>query len=76
VARTAIAEMEALCPGMIDLINCGAVTNRRKRLNQGKIVFTFAMGQKAMYDFLHNNAGWLSTAVDYVNDPSVNARRP
>jgi itaconate CoA-transferase len=50
---------EALCPRMIDLINGGAVTNRRKRLNQGKTVFTFAMGQKAMHP------------VDYVNDPGV-----
>jgi itaconate CoA-transferase len=65
---------EALCPGMIDLINCGAVTNRRKGLNQGKTVFTFAMGQKVMYDFLHNNPAVESHPVDYVNDPSVIAQ--
>jgi len=62
---------EALCPGMIDLINCGAVTNRRKRLNQGKTVFTFAMGQKTMYEFLDNNPAVESHPVDYVNDPGV-----
>jgi itaconate CoA-transferase len=65
---------EALCPGMIDLINCGAVTNRRKGLNQGKTVFTFAMGQKVMYDFLHNNPAVESHPVDYVTDPSVIAQ--
>ena len=65
---------EALCPGMIDLIEVGVVTNRRKRLNPGKTVFTFAMGQKAMYDFLDNNPSVESHPVDYVNDPHVIAQ--
>jgi itaconate CoA-transferase len=62
---------EALCPGMIELIEAGVVTNRRKRLNTGKTVFTFAMGQKAMYDFLNDNPSVESHPVDYVNDPYV-----
>jgi itaconate CoA-transferase len=65
---------EALCPGMIDLIEAGVVTNRRKRLNPGKTVFTFAMGQKAMYDFLDDNPAVESHPVDYVNDPFVIAQ--
>jgi itaconate CoA-transferase len=65
---------EALCPGMIDLIDAGVVTNRRKRLNPGKTVFTFAMGQKAMYDFLDNNPSVESHPVDYVNDPFIIAQ--
>jgi itaconate CoA-transferase len=65
---------EALCPGMIDLTDCGAVTNRRKRLNHGKTVFTFAMGQKAMYDYLNNNPAVGSHPVDYVNDPTTIAQ--
>jgi len=46
---------EALCPGLVDLVRAGVVTNRRKALNRGKSVFTFAMGQKAMYDYLTEN---------------------
>jgi itaconate CoA-transferase len=65
---------EALCPGMIDLIEAGVVTNRRKRINPGKTVFTFAMGQKAMYDFLDDNPSVESHPVDYVNDPHVIAQ--
>jgi itaconate CoA-transferase len=65
---------EALCPGMIDLIEAGVVTNRRKRLNPGKTVYTFAMGQKAMYDFLDDNPSVESFPVDYVNDPSIIAQ--
>jgi len=64
---------EALCPGLIDLIQAGVVTNQRKALDRGKTVFTFAMGQKAMYDFI-NNPAIESRPVDYVNDPRVIAQ--
>jgi len=65
---------EALCPGMIDLIQAGVVTNRLKRLNPLKTVFTFAMGQKAMYDFLDDNPSVESHPVDYVNNPYIIAQ--
>ena len=65
---------EALCPGMITLIEAGVVTNRRKRINLGKTVYTFAMGQKVMYDFLNNNPSVESHPVDYVNDPNIIAQ--
>src|SRR3984957_6465926 len=62
---------EALCPGMIDLVEAGGVTTRRKRLNDGKTLLTFGLGQKAMYDFLDHNPSVESHPVDYVNDPHV-----
>ena len=65
---------EALCPGMITLIEAGVVTNRRKRINLGKTVYTFAMGQKVMYDFLDDNPSVESHPVDYVNDPNIIAQ--
>jgi itaconate CoA-transferase len=37
-------------------------------------VFTFAMGQKAMYDFLDDNPSVESHPVDYINDPFVIAQ--
>ncbi|MDP9651031.1 acetyl-CoA hydrolase/transferase family protein [Paraburkholderia caledonica] len=65
---------EALCPGMIDLIRSGVVNNRRKALDTGKAVFTFAMGQKAMYEFIDENPAIYSQPVDYVNDPHIIAQ--
>ena len=65
---------EALCPGMIDLMKLGVVNNRRKVLDTGKTVFTFALGQKVMYDFIHENPAIYSHPVDYVNDPGIIAR--
>jgi itaconate CoA-transferase len=65
---------ECFTPGMVDLIEKGVVNNRCKKINIGKTVFTFAMGQKATYEFLHNNPAVESHPVDYVNDPAVIAR--
>jgi itaconate CoA-transferase len=65
---------EALNPGLVDLICAGVVNNQRKTIDRHKTVFTFAMGQKAMYDFLNDNPAVESQPVDYVNDPRVIAR--
>jgi itaconate CoA-transferase len=65
---------EALNPGLVDLVRAGVVTNRRKTIDWGKSVFTFAMGQKAMYDFLNDNPAVESRPVDYVNDPRIVAQ--
>src|SRR5271156_3820984 len=65
---------EALNPGLVDLIRAGVVTNRCKTIDRRKTVFTFAMGQKAMYDFLNDNPGIESAPVDYVNDPRIIAQ--
>jgi itaconate CoA-transferase len=37
-------------------------------------VFTFAMGQKAMYDYLDDNPSVASRPVDYVNNPRIIAQ--
>jgi len=65
---------EALCPGLVDLVLAGVVNNRRKAIDRGKTVFTFAMGRKAMYDFLNDNPAVESAPVDYVNDPRIIAQ--
>src|SRR5277367_293711 len=65
---------EALNPGLVDLVRAGVVTNRRKAIDLGKTVFTFAMGQKAMYDFLSDNPAVESAPADYVNDPRIIAQ--
>jgi itaconate CoA-transferase len=65
---------EALCPGLVDLARAGVITNRAKTINRGKSIFTFAMGQQAMYDYLTDNPAIESWPVDYVNDPTIIAR--
>ena len=65
---------EVLNPGLVDLVRAGVVSNRRKAIDRGKTVFTFAMGQKAMYDFLNENPTVESRPVDYINDPRIIAQ--
>lgn len=65
---------EMLTPGLVELMQAGVVTNARKSLHPGKTVFTFSMGDRSTYDFLHENPAVEAHPVDYVNDPAVIAR--
>ena len=60
---------ELLTPGLARLVQCGAVTNRRKKTLVGRSVFTFAMGDRPFYDFLDDNPSLHSAPVQTVNDP-------
>ncbi len=65
---------EFLGPGAAALIRSGAANGRRKVINPGKALFTFAMGDADFYEFLDDNQALESWPVDYVNDPAVIAR--
>jgi itaconate CoA-transferase len=60
---------ELMTPALARLIQCGAVTNRLKTTYRGRSVFTFAMGDRAFYDFLDDNPSMHSAPVQVVNDP-------
>lgn len=59
---------------IVDLVECGAITNRRKNLHQGKIICSSAVGTKRLYDFINNNPLFEMHAVSYTNDPMVIAK--
>ncbi len=60
---------EMFTDSMVDMILSGRVTGRRKNINPGKHVFTFAMGMQRCYDFINENSSCAIYPVDYVNDP-------
>ena len=60
---------ELLSDGLLDLVEAGVVTGTRKTLNRTKVVGTFALGTRRLYDFLHENGGVELWPVRYVNDP-------
>jgi acyl-CoA hydrolase len=60
---------EMLVDGMIDLVETGLVTGVHKTLNRFEVVFTFALGSKRQYDFIHRNPRARSFPVDYTNLP-------
>lgn len=54
---------------IVDLVECGAVTNRRKNIHQGKIICSSAVGSKRLYQFMNNNPLFEMHAVSFTNDP-------
>lgn len=46
---------EIICDAMVDLVQHGNITNKCKTRHRGRIVGSFAIGTKRLYDFLHNN---------------------
>ena len=62
---------EVITSGMIELIQKGVVTNANKTLNPFVNVFTFAIGDKHLYDFINNNPSMFCLPVSYVNEPNV-----
>ncbi|MDP1282455.1 4-hydroxybutyrate--acetyl-CoA CoA transferase, partial [Klebsiella pneumoniae] len=56
---------EMLTPGLVELMKAGVVTNARKTLHPGKTVFTFSMGNRSTYEFLHENPAFEARPVDY-----------
>ena len=46
---------EMFSDGVVDLCEKGAVTNSQKNIMTGKIVSSFAVGTKKLYDFMDNN---------------------
>lgn len=62
---------EMFTDSMVDLIECGAVTNMKKPINVGKTIATLAWGTKKMYDYMDDNPAFEMHPVDYTNDPNV-----
>lgn len=65
---------EVLGPGLVNLMKQGVVTNRYKSLHPRKTVFSIAMGDRDMLDYLDDNPAFESYPCSYTNDPAVIAQ--
>lgn len=59
---------EMLCDSFVDIYEAGCISNRKKKNDAGKFVYTFALGSKKLYDFLDHNSSCCSFPVDYTNE--------
>jgi acyl-CoA hydrolase/GNAT superfamily N-acetyltransferase len=59
---------------VMHLYASGVITNRRKGLNEGKLVASCAIGSQNLYEFLHDNPAVDFRPSDYVNDPFIIAQ--
>ena len=53
----------------MSLVEAGVVTNRKKNYHHGKMLATFALGSKKLYQFMHRNPALEMHPVDFTNDP-------
>jgi acyl-CoA hydrolase len=67
---------EVMSDPMVDLIESGAVTGTHKVRRPSKVVTTFALGTRRLYDFLDQHLAVEMLPVDWVNDPRVIAQQP
>lgn len=65
---------EMVADGVMNLVEQGVITCRRKNFYPNKIVITFAMGTAKFYNWLNNNALIEALPVDIVNDPVIVAK--
>jgi 4-hydroxybutyrate CoA-transferase len=67
---------EMFSDGLIDLIKNGVITGENKAVHPGKVVGSFALGTRSLYDFIDDNPLVAMLDVEYVNDTSVIRRNP
>jgi len=56
---------------IVDLIEKGVITGKAKSIHNGKVVASYCMGTRRLYDLIDNNPEFSFQPMDYVCDPAV-----
>lgn len=67
---------EMFSDGMIPLFESGALNNSQKRIHPNRIVSSFLVGSRVLYDFVDDNPNVAMLDCGYVNDTAVIRRNP
>ena len=62
---------DVLTEGVVPLIESGVITNARKNRHRGKLVCSFIMGSRRLYDFVDDNPLIECQPTEYVSDPFI-----
>ena len=62
---------EMFSDGVVKLVEEGIVTNEKKTLHPGKIISSFVLGSKGLFDFIDNNPLLEFHPSHYINDPFI-----
>jgi len=60
---------EMISDGVMDAYEAGVLSGRRKSRHRGKIVTTFSLGTRRLYDWLHENHAVEAHPCDHTNNP-------
>lgn len=67
---------EMFSDGVVDLVERGVVTNSHKVIKPGKIVSSFLLGTRRLYNFVDNNPFVSLKDISWVNDTAIIRRNP
>jgi acyl-CoA hydrolase/GNAT superfamily N-acetyltransferase len=62
---------EMLSDGVMMLAEAGVITGRKKTRQPGKMVASFVMGSRALYEWVHEHPAIEMRPSEYTNDPGV-----
>jgi acyl-CoA hydrolase/GNAT superfamily N-acetyltransferase len=67
---------DVITEGIVDLVEAGVVTGRHKTHHRERIVTSYCLGTRRLYDFVHDNPRLAFLPIDQVCDPAVIAANP
>jgi acetyl-CoA hydrolase len=62
---------ELISNGVMEMIEAGIITNASKTIHTGKVVAGFVLGNRKLYDYIHDNPIFELHPTGYVNDPFI-----
>jgi len=62
---------EVFSDDIVDLVENGVITCEKKTIHKGKIICSFIMGSRRLYDFVDNNPFVEFHPCNYCNDPFI-----
>lgn len=60
---------DVITDGILDLVEAGVVTGRHKTLHRDRIVTSYCLGTRRLYDFVHDNPRFDFQPIEEVCDP-------
>mgnify|MGYP005839047047 CR=1 FL=1 len=66
---------ELITDSIMELVNSGVINGSRKSTDRGKIVTSFCMGSRELYDLVDDNPLFSFRPTEYVNDPHIISRQ-
>lgn len=66
---------DVITDSVLDLIESGVVNGRYKSMSRGKVVCSYALGTKRLYDAIDKNRMFSFRAIEEVSDPQILMRQ-
>ncbi len=62
---------DVITDAIVDLVEAGIVTGRRKAHQPGRVVTSYALGTRRLYDYVHDNPRFAFLPIEQVCDPAI-----